>query len=84
MVLIEQDTVATRQAMLRYCDLDPTFSGTREQKFLEDMLGAFEQGDQEAFSDVVFQYDQLSRLDQWKSSLLLKVKNRISDEPDLT
>lgn len=42
-------------------------------------MQAIEQGDQEAFADKLFQYDQLSKLDKWKTTLLLRVKNNIEE-----
>lgn len=39
-------------------------------------------GEQDAFSEKLFQYDQLSKLDKWKTSLLLKVKNGIEKEEE--
>lgn len=44
-----------------------------------DLVQAIEQGDQELFSDKLFQYDQLSKLDKWKTTLLLRVKNNIEE-----
>ncbi len=41
-----------------------------------------EEGDQDAFSDKLYQFDQLSKLDKWKTSLLLKVKNSIEKEEE--
>lgn len=42
-----------------------------------------EEGDDEAFSDKVFQFDQLSKLDKWKTTMLLKIKETIVNEDDL-
>lgn len=42
-----------------------------------------ETGDDEAFSDKVYQFDQLSKLDKWKTTMLLKVKGTIVNEDDL-
>lgn len=44
-----------------------------------DLVQAIEQGDQELFSDKLLQYDQLSKLDKWKTTLLLRVKNNIEE-----
>ena len=72
----------------KYEDLDATFSGTREYTFLKDLADAVEQGDQEQFTAVVAEFDTVTRLDPWKTSLLLKAKKKIAtmetQEEDLT
>ncbi|KAI4126535.1 MAG: hypothetical protein LQ338_003691 [Usnochroma carphineum] len=78
--LASGDTVATSRALDSYRDLDPTFSSTREHQLLVDLAEAVEQGDQEMFADKLFQYDQLSKLDKWKTTLLLRVKEGIEEK----
>jgi len=53
---------------------------TREHQLLADLAELVEQGDQEAFADKLFQYDQFSKLDKWKTTLLLRVKNAIEEK----
>lgn len=72
--------MATARALESYLDLDPTFASTREHQLLVDLAEAVEQGDQEVFSDKLFQYDSLSKLDKWKTTLLLRVKNSIEEK----
>jgi alpha-soluble NSF attachment protein len=38
-----------------------------------------QEGDQEMFADKLFQYDQLSKLDKWKTTLLLRIKATIEE-----
>ena len=78
--LASGDLVATNRALQSYRDLDNAFVQTRENMLLTDLADAVEKGDQEAFADKLFQYDQLSKLDKWKTTLLLKVKNGIEDQ----
>jgi alpha-soluble NSF attachment protein len=73
------DTVGVNTAMDRYRDLDPSFSQQREHQLLVDLAAAVQEGDQEVFADKLFQYDQLSKLDKWKTTLLLRVKNTIEE-----
>ncbi len=70
--------VATQRALSNYRDLDQTFASTREHQLLVDLTEACEQGDQEAFADKLFQFDQLSKLDKWKTTILLRVKEGIA------
>ena len=76
------DLVATKRALEQYRELDNSFSQTRENMLLMDLVGAVEEGDQDAFSDKLYQFDQLSKLDKWKTSLLVKVKNGIEKEEE--
>ena len=78
-MITSQDLVATNRALESYREVDPTFSSQREHQLLVDLVQPIEQGDQEAFADKLFQYDQLSKLDKWKTTLLLRVKNNIEE-----
>lgn len=77
--LASNDLVATNRALQSYCDLDNTFPSTREHQLLIDLTQAVEQGDQETFGDRLFQYDQLSKLDKWKTAIFLRIKNNIEE-----
>lgn len=72
--------VATKNALASYCELDPTFAPTREYQLLADLSEAAEQGDAEAFADKLFEFDRMSKLDKWKTSILLRVKNSIEEK----
>jgi alpha-soluble NSF attachment protein len=74
------DMVATNRALEKYRDMDPTFTSTREHQLLVDLAEAVEQGEQEVFADKLFQYDQVSKLDKWKTTILLRVKNAIEEK----
>lgn len=74
------DMVATNRAFEKYRDMDPTFPSTREHQLLVDLLATVEEGDPEAFADKLFQYDQMSKLDKWKTTLLLRIKNSIEEK----
>lgn len=70
--------------MSRYGSLDTTFTSTREAKFISALIDALDAGDQEAFTAAVFEFDQVVKLDNWKTAILLKIKRGIQDEPGLT
>ncbi|MCJ1350083.1 MAG: vesicular-fusion protein S17 [Icmadophila ericetorum] len=78
--LASGDIVASTRALESYRDLDNTFASTREHQLLTDLAEAVEQGDQEVFADKLFQYDQLSKLDKWKTTILLRVKSGIEEK----
>ena len=75
-----QDMVGTNRALETYRDQDPTFASTREHQLLVDLSEAIEAGDQEHFADKLFQFDRMSKLDKWKTTILLRVKNGIEEK----
>jgi alpha-soluble NSF attachment protein len=74
--------VSANRALESYREIDNTFASTREHQLLVDLVEAIEARDQEGFADKLFQYDQLSKLDKWKTTLLLKIKNGIEGPED--
>ena len=78
--LASGDLVGVNRALQSYRDLDPTFASTREHQLLADLVEAVEQGDQEVFADKLFQFDQMSKLDKWKTTILLQIKNSIEEK----
>jgi len=74
------DLVATNRAMEKYREMDPTFPSTREHQLIVDLSETVEAGDQEAFADKLFQYDQMSKLDKWKTTILLRIKSAIEEK----
>lgn len=86
--LCKGDVVAITNALERYQDLDPTFSGTREYKLLADIASAIDEEDVSKFTEVVKEFDSMTPLDSWKTTLLLRVKEKLKakelEEDDLT
>mmetsp|Transcript_4763 Transcript_4763/g.9711 ORF Transcript_4763/g.9711 Transcript_4763/m.9711 type:complete len:290 (-) Transcript_4763:332-1201(-) len=76
--LCRNDTVAVHNALEKYQDMDPTFSGTRESKFLQDLAQSMEEGDVQQFTNAVAEYDSLSRLDSFKTTILLSAKKIVA------
>lgn len=74
------DTVAVSRAVERYPALCFEWTDSREAKFLSQLLAASEAYDESSFSAAVQDYDSLSRLDQWKTSILVKAKEVIKNE----
>ncbi|THU65163.1 hypothetical protein C4D60_Mb05t00770 [Musa balbisiana] len=75
--LCKGDVVAITNALERYQEIDPTFLGTREYKLLADLADSMDEGDVAKFTDAAQEYDSMTRLDPWKTTLLLRVKNAI-------
>ncbi|KAL9061606.1 MAG: hypothetical protein Q9162_000138 [Coniocarpon cinnabarinum] len=80
--LASKDMVGTNRALESYRQMDPSFVQQREHQLLVDLAEKVEQNDGEGFSDKLFQYDQMSKLDQWKTTMLLRVKNNIGEMED--
>jgi alpha-soluble NSF attachment protein len=79
-----QDAVTARRNSTKYSTQDVTFSSTRESKFVLALVDAVEAGDSEAFTGAVVEFDQVTKLDNWKTNILLKIKRSIQDEMTLT
>lgn len=58
----------------------PAFSDSREYKLMKKLLEKLETGDADGFSEAVAEYDTVSRLDPWFTSILLKIKKQISND----
>jgi len=75
----EDDMKTLEQKLDKYKDLHPAFEGDRTCKLIEGCMKAFEDDDVEAYTDTVFSYDKIYKLDNWVASLLLIVKKVIKD-----
>lgn len=78
--LANGDAIGASQAYTRFDNLDYTFSDSREGKFASQLIETVEQFDAEGFATACFEYDRISKLDPWKTSMLVKVKRGISEE----
>ncbi|CAG8532074.1 26530_t:CDS:2 [Dentiscutata erythropus] len=78
------DHIGAKRAIERYCDMDVTFASTRECQFLKAILEAVENDDIESFTNRVVEFDQLTKLDNWKTTILLRIKKGIQEGGSLT
>jgi alpha-soluble NSF attachment protein len=44
---------------------------------LEDVVTAYKDGNMDAFTDAVYNFDQISKLDPWRTTILLKIKTEM-------
>ena len=77
------DILNAQHAMERYVEQCPSFQDAREYKLLKNLIEHLEDQNLEGYTDTVKDYDSISRLDQWYTTLLLRIKNQINDNPDL-
>jgi len=75
-VLCSADSVGVANAIDKYVDMDATFEDSREHKLLVELAECMEGGDVDKFTSVVQEFDSMSRLDQWKTTMLLRAKKR--------
>jgi alpha-soluble NSF attachment protein len=78
--LAGSDAIAAQQALERYEGIDYTFSESREGKLCRQLVECVEGYDSEGFATACYEYDRISKLDPWKTSMLVKVKRSIQDE----
>uniref|UniRef100_A0A4W5K2N2 N-ethylmaleimide-sensitive factor attachment protein, alpha a n=1 Tax=Hucho hucho TaxID=62062 RepID=A0A4W5K2N2_9TELE len=74
------DMLNARLSVQRYEDMFPAFSDARECKLVKKLLDAYEEQDVDAFTDAVKDFDSISRLDQWNTTMLLRIKKQIQDD----
>ncbi|XP_039454703.1 N-ethylmaleimide-sensitive factor attachment protein, beta b isoform X2 [Oreochromis aureus] len=78
------DELNAKIAVEKYEEMFPAFSDSRECKLLKKLLEAYEEQNSDAFTEAVKEFDSISRLDQWHTTLLLRIKKTIQgDEGDL-
>ncbi|CDZ96527.1 Protein required for fusion of vesicles in vesicular transport, alpha-SNAP [Phaffia rhodozyma] len=78
-----EDVVLARNLLDKFAQQDVTFPSTREARFLNNIVIAYGDGDVEAFTAHVVEYDQVTKLDNWKTEILLRIKKTIGDEGGL-
>ena len=66
MNLVSGDMVATGMAIQKYQDLDYTFTSSRECQLLTDLHAAVDSYDETAFTDHIFNFDNISKLEPWR------------------
>ncbi|KPJ03468.1 PREDICTED: soluble NSF attachment protein [Papilio xuthus] len=77
------DLLNAQHALDKYCSLYPAFADTRECKLVKELIEHLEDQNVDAFTEAVKTYDSISRLDQWYTSMLVRIKKQINDNPDL-
>lgn len=77
------DLLNAQMAIKKYEEVYPAFGDSRECKLVKQLLTKLEEQDSDGFSEVVQEYDSISRLDPWFTNILLRIKKTISEEGDL-
>ncbi|XP_043934913.1 alpha-soluble NSF attachment protein isoform X2 [Protopterus annectens] len=74
------DMLNAKLAVQKYEDLFPAFSDSRECKLVKKLLDAHEEQNIDSYTDAVKEYDSISRLDQWLTTMLLRIKKTIEGD----
>lgn len=77
------DVHTAQSSIEKYNQMFPAFEDSREYKLLKNLLEAAEEGNSDKFTDSVREYDAISRLDQWYTTLLLRIKKSVCGEMDI-
>jgi alpha-soluble NSF attachment protein len=72
----------TQNALRRYEDISPSFADSREFKFIKDLALCVEEQNCDHFTEAVRNYDKISRLEPWQTSLLLIAKKHCGQGTD--
>jgi hypothetical protein len=73
LVLATGDYIRTVGIIQLFNDLDYTFVASEEGKFLITLTESVMKGDEQAFTNTVFQYNQIKKLDDVKTSLIMDI-----------
>uniref|UniRef100_A0A8C9R746 N-ethylmaleimide-sensitive factor attachment protein, alpha b n=1 Tax=Scleropages formosus TaxID=113540 RepID=A0A8C9R746_SCLFO len=74
------DMLNAKLAVQKYEEMFPAFSDSRECKLVKKLLDAYEEQNVDGYTDAVKEFDSISRLDQWLTTMLLRIKKTIQDE----
>lgn len=80
--LAATDAVAAQRTVHEGSREDPNFAGSREAILLQDLIDCVNEQDVEGLSNKVFEYDRFAKLDKWKTTILLKIKESIGEGSD--
>jgi alpha-soluble NSF attachment protein len=69
----------TAELLEKYIEQHPALENARECKFLKGIIEAFDKDDVEKFTEIVFKFDSVLKLDNWTSKLLLKIKDVLKE-----
>merc|ERR1712007_133485 len=77
------DMLNAQHAVQKYEEQYPAFGDSREAKLVKALIKHLEDEDVEAFTAEVKNFDQISRLDQWYTTILLRIKKQMPDDNEL-
>uniref|UniRef100_A0A8C4Y8W4 Beta-soluble NSF attachment protein n=1 Tax=Gopherus evgoodei TaxID=1825980 RepID=A0A8C4Y8W4_9SAUR len=76
------DELNAKLALEKYEEMFPAFTDSRECKLVKKLLEAHEDQNCEAYTEAVKEFDSISRLDQWLTTMLLRIKKSLQADED--
>lgn len=80
--LAATDAVAADRTLKEGQHEDPNFVDSREAILLQNLIECINENDAERLSQCVFDFDKFNKLDKWKTTILLKIKENITEAED--
>ncbi|XP_030762350.1 alpha-soluble NSF attachment protein [Sitophilus oryzae] len=77
------DVLNSQHALERYIQQYPAFQDSREYKLVKTLIDHIEEQNVDGYTEAVKEYDSISRLDQWYTTILLRIKKQLNENPDL-
>ena len=68
----------------------PAFEDSRECKLVLKLIDAHDKNSPDSFAEAIAEYDKITRIDEWLTTILLRIKKTITAaegdgfEPDMT
>ena len=68
----------------------PAFEDSRECKLVMKLIEAHDRSSADSFAEAIAEYDKITRIDEWLTTILLRIKKTIASaatdgyEPELT
>jgi alpha-soluble NSF attachment protein len=81
-LLLSGDLVGAKREIEAYPSIDHNMSSTSEYKLLMGVLSALEENDLEKFDEEVGAFNSVGLLDDWRTKMLLRLKQTITDEDE--
>jgi len=73
------DSVAARMKLDSFGAADFSFLDSREGKLCTELIQACDDFDPDSLATACFEFDRVSKLDAWKTNILVKIKRAIAD-----
>eukprot|EP00696_Hemimastix_kukwesjijk_P006781 gnl/Hemi2/18607_TR6156_c0_g1_i1.p1 gnl/Hemi2/18607_TR6156_c0_g1~~gnl/Hemi2/18607_TR6156_c0_g1_i1.p1 ORF type:complete len:288 (+),score=103.19 gnl/Hemi2/18607_TR6156_c0_g1_i1:58-921(+) len=81
-LLAKGELVGAKEAMAKYKEMDTGFGTYREGQLLQDIIDAVQDNNLDGFQNKLREYDQITQLDQWKITMLVRVRHTLTAAGD--
>merc|ERR1711918_209703 len=79
--LARGDMIAAGEDHQNGCNADPQYPGSREGRLCQSLMQAIKDDDFDSFTKALSDYNEITPLDSWHMTLLLKAKRRYFGNP---